>query len=936
MPPKSPATPRQRKGKKGGKQPIATTPGTPVQETNKHHHVVATAPVHLPLQKAGKFSWTLMGLIVAILPWIFGKLHYALPEPLPPIDAEGNPQPSEEVVRSHIQALEDIGYRIVGTPEALAGEQYVLDQVLELVEECNAKNVLNCEWWHQKGDGFHAFEILDHEVLKSYTGISNVILKISAFHPPSYDAHNPKADKDAILLGAHIDSTFPSPGAADDAIGVGVMLDLARTLIHKSRPFDNSVIFLFNGAEETLQDGSHLYSIEHSTRTQVKAVINLEAAGSKGGALLFQATSAEMIEAYAKVPYPKGTVIAADVFSSGIIMSDTDFGQFEKYLGVSGLDMAIVGHSYFYHTHHDTLSSIQRGSAQHFTSNIHAIVDHLLSPSSPLSSSLPFSPPDKVYFGLFDKVFLHWDMKEADRWYTGLAAVAGVLAVRRLQGKGWKVITVASAATLFGLAGGFIGPNLLAYILTKLGKPLLWFTNEHLPIIIYIPTAFVFALSIHLAFSRFLSPVERTKLEVVHYSIQLLVSSWCTLVLQAARVRSAYLFASITLFLLVGGLGDGALRLWGAEREGMNFKLTYFLPTVGFLAFFVEAVTAALDIFTPLTGRMGKSAPAEHIVATLTSACGLLMLPTALPLFHRLPRHTQRKVVLVLKIWVAGVVGYLATVGAGGGWKVLWQGRQGDGGRGMGWVYDDQHPKRVGLNYNYNHTDQSHIIHVAFMDVGPTGDIISALHSRYSAPSSPLVHKDLDDEDHDWDAIYPVSTFLDTYKFDLDVAGQKGSEQGGWGQIENVETFEWPEMGWSVEEDVGDGYRDVDITFNFTGLVWPVLSFHAHVLSWSFPEPAPPAEYIQHHIKFANSVDSPLTKLSLRYKVEGPGQEKLAVHWSAFDVSQINPFTTPHPGGGTGKPAVVVLTDMWDWIGEQWGGDLDLVTGGVVCGVVDI
>lgn len=39
---------------------------------------------------------------------------------------------------------------------------------------------------------------------------------------------------------------------------------------------------------------------------------------------------------------PRGTVIAADVFSSGIILSDTDFGQFEEYLNVSGLDVGVL------------------------------------------------------------------------------------------------------------------------------------------------------------------------------------------------------------------------------------------------------------------------------------------------------------------------------------------------------------------------------------------------------------------------------------------------------------------------------------------------------------------------------------------------------------------------------------------------------------------
>lgn len=82
---------------------------------------------------------------------------------------------------------------------------------------------------------------------------------------------------------------------------------------------------MWNGAEETLQDGSHLYSTQHPSAATVRAVINLEAAGTTGGALLFQATSREMIDAFRHAPYPRGTVIANDVFSSGIILSEYVF-----------------------------------------------------------------------------------------------------------------------------------------------------------------------------------------------------------------------------------------------------------------------------------------------------------------------------------------------------------------------------------------------------------------------------------------------------------------------------------------------------------------------------------------------------------------------------------------------------------------------------------
>jgi Zn-dependent M28 family amino/carboxypeptidase len=78
---------------------------------------------------------------------------------------------------------------------------------------------------------------------------------------------------------------------------------------------------------------SQLYSTQHETAKTIKAVINLEAAGSTGQEMLFQATSSELVAAYSHVPYPHGTVLAADVFASGIMGSDTDFG----FVQVQGL-----------------------------------------------------------------------------------------------------------------------------------------------------------------------------------------------------------------------------------------------------------------------------------------------------------------------------------------------------------------------------------------------------------------------------------------------------------------------------------------------------------------------------------------------------------------------------------------------------------------------
>lgn len=55
-----------------------------------------------------------------------------------------------------------------------------------------------------------------------------------------------------------------------------------------------------------------------------------------------------MVEAYASVPRPYGTVLASEIFQTGLILSDTDFRQFEDYGGLTGLDMALIQNSWLY------------------------------------------------------------------------------------------------------------------------------------------------------------------------------------------------------------------------------------------------------------------------------------------------------------------------------------------------------------------------------------------------------------------------------------------------------------------------------------------------------------------------------------------------------------------------------------------------------------
>jgi Zn-dependent M28 family amino/carboxypeptidase len=67
------------------------------------------------------------------------------------------------------------------------------------------------------------FDIMNRIIYKSYQNLTNILLRISSSHKESKTL--------AILLNSHLDSTLPSPGAADDALSVAISLEVARVLI---------------------------------------------------------------------------------------------------------------------------------------------------------------------------------------------------------------------------------------------------------------------------------------------------------------------------------------------------------------------------------------------------------------------------------------------------------------------------------------------------------------------------------------------------------------------------------------------------------------------------------------------------------------------------------------------------------------------------------
>jgi len=165
--------------------------------------------------------------------------------------------------------------------------------------------------------------------------------------------------------------------------------------------------------------------------------------------------------------------------------------------------------------------------------------------------------------------------------------------------------------------------------------------------------------------------------------------------------------------------------------------------------------------------------------------------------------------------------------------------------------FDSDHPKRVFIIHTENVTSGEHSLHMAAADAAPKfSDLVQRVAQHIqndgilNSSVLPLSTVAMHDHNGDWDVLYPFSAFLTPYKIPLLVQTDHGSPY----------TFPPPEGSQfhirivNETRDIRHRSRKLELEVHHPGLIWPVLAFDAHVLSWSVDD-NPQGEFARHFIK---------------------------------------------------------------------------------------
>ncbi|XP_022913826.1 endoplasmic reticulum metallopeptidase 1-like [Onthophagus taurus] len=570
-----------------------------------------------------------------------------LPIGLKLIDEQSNPDAFiAERAQKDLQNLTDLGPRVVGTAaNEIYAVKFLQDTLTDIKEKANQIHEIDIETEIVSGSYY-----LDYRPFggyNAYGNVQNIVVKLTGKNQNSK----------GILLNSHFDSVPTSPGGSDDGINCAAMLEILRKLTQSPRQLENTIYFLFNGAEETPLHASHGFTANNKWAKNVGVLINLEAAGSGGKEILFQSGPGHswLLDYYKNVPHPHGQAAGEEIFQSNVIPSDTDFRIFRDFGGLIGYDIAFVRNGYRYHTKHDNFENIPLGSYQHVGDNILDLVKRLGDADELNLNNFGSNNEKKsVYFDIFGFYMISYNEIAAvviNVLVTALSFMMSSLTLvkfglrREKNGKKYFFFVVGKFQLLIiaGWVLAVISTILMGVFLDWVNHTMSWYSKPWLLIGLYVIPSCVSCYLPLMLWNKF---KRRSKLginvqsQVINISNRLI---WTFLLFIGTYlgIRSSYVLMIPVLF---NSLASAIIFICNLQYSTKLWRYLYLIANSPPIMMIMCQAILVLSLFIPITSRIGSDKNPEIIIGIIT--CLIVILISSF-FIHYIPLLKNSNIIFI-------------------------------------------------------------------------------------------------------------------------------------------------------------------------------------------------------------------------------------------------------------------------------------------------
>eukprot|EP00111_Clytia_hemisphaerica_P010210 TCONS_00029844-protein len=579
---------------------------------------------------------------------------------------------SAERAATHLFDITKLGPRTAGSYENdVSAVRVILKALKQIKLMANEAYDVDIDVQTETGDSFAFVRsgIINIGYTITYNNITNVVVKVSK---------KASVSSSYILINAHFDTVPNTEGASDDTVSCAVMLETLRTILQTNPDqINHGFIFLLNGAEEGPLAGSHAFIKHHKWKDLAKVVINLEAAGSGGREFVFQ-TGPEhpwILETYAKAAkYPYTSVVAQEIFQSGVIPSDTDFRVFVQYGGLVGIDFAFINNGYVYHTKYDSAKAIPNGSIQRAGENVLGIIK-AMSMSPYLENPGEYKHGNTVFFDVLGSFIIHYPKRMQLLMNNITCIVVLLFFIQRLVrfkfssakehvGIRHSTDQMSIGSTLLAMiiiisswVAAIVTAFTVAHLLVKLNVLNTWYSSPKFTIFLYgLPALFGMLLT-HYIGNVIMRKVSNPSIPSFVYG-HLLSHSLLLFIMNQYEIMSSFLlWFWIVSPLFFVAIGYDAVPFLPEKKE-MGIFCLHILGSAFPVMLTIYHGEVFYAFFGPLLGRTGTQLPGDYVMAVLSA----LMVFVCCSYFMNIYQHANNMRRFLVFIGIISLVPILYVV----------------------------------------------------------------------------------------------------------------------------------------------------------------------------------------------------------------------------------------------------------------------------------